>query len=88
MDVPRGDRSALLIFSRPYFRGYQARLEEQELTVTSYKGLFPMVEVPAGVHGRLTLIYLPPWLVWGRATAAACVLVTLLAFTLRHRENN
>src|SRR6201981_926167 len=57
VDVPNGDRPALLTFSRPYFRGYEARLGKRKLAVTSYCGLFPIVEVPAGVHGRLALIY-------------------------------
>ncbi len=78
IDVPSGGRPALLTFSRPYFGGYQARLGKQELTVRSYRGLFPIVEVPAGVHGRLTLIYRPSWLVWGGSLAVACGLIVLL----------
>jgi hypothetical protein len=88
VDVPNGDHPALLTFSRPYFRGYKAKLGNQKLAVTSYRGLFPTVEVPAGVHGRLALIYQPVWLILGSATAAACVLVILLAFILRGRMNN
>jgi hypothetical protein len=88
VDVPNGDRPALLTFSRPYFRGYEARLGKRKLAVTSYRGLFPMVEVPAGVHGRLALIYRPAWLIWGSATAVVCVLVILLAFILRGRTTN
>jgi hypothetical protein len=88
VDVPNGDHPALLTFSRPYFRGYKAKLGNQKLAVTSYRGLFPTVDVPAGVHGRLALIYQPVWLILGSATAAACVLVVLLAFILRGRANN
>ena len=88
VDVPNGDHPALLTFSRPYFRGYKAKLGNQKLAVTSYRGLFPTVEVPAGAHGRLALIYQPAWLILGSATAAACVLVILLAFILRGRTNN
>jgi hypothetical protein len=88
VDVPNGDHPALLTFSRPYFRGYKAKLGNQKLAVTSYRGLFPTIEVPAGVHGRLALIYQPAWLILGSATAAACVLVILLAFILRGRTNN
>jgi len=88
VDVPNGGRPALLTFSRPYFRGYQARLGNRKLAITSYRGLFPIVEVPAAAHGRLALIYRPGWLILGSATAAACVLVILLAFTLRRRANN
>ena len=82
VDVPSGDRPALLIFSRPYFRGYEARLGNQRLSITSYRGLFPILEVPAGAHGELTLIYRPAWLIWGSGTAVACALVILLVFTL------
>ncbi len=88
VDVPNGDHPALLTFSRPYFRGYEARLDNRKLAVTSYRGLFPIVEVPAAAHGRLALIYRPAWLILGSATAAACVLVILLAFTLSRRANN
>lgn len=88
VDAPKGDRPALLTFSRPYFRGYEARLGNRKLAVTSYRGLFPMVEVPAGARGRLALMYRPAWLIWGSATSAACVLVILLAFILKSRANN
>jgi hypothetical protein len=81
IDVASGDRPALLSFSRPYFRGYEARLGNQKLSVTSYRGLFPIVEVPAGTHGRLTLVYRPAWLIWGSAIVAACALVILLTFS-------
>jgi len=87
IDVPNGDRPALLTFSRPYFRGYKARLGNRNLAVTSYRGLFPMVEVPPGAHGRLVLIYRPAWLIWGGAVSVGCILVILLAFILKARAN-
>jgi hypothetical protein len=80
INVPSGELPALLIFSRPYFRGYEARLDNQKLSVTSYRGLFPMVEVPAGAHGRLALIYRPVWLMCGTAVAAICAFVMVLSF--------
>jgi hypothetical protein len=46
-----GNRPALLTFSRPYFRGYKARIGDQELAITSYRGLFPILEIPAGTQG-------------------------------------
>jgi hypothetical protein len=88
VDVPQGDRPALLIFSRPYFRGYEARLGDRKVGVTSYRGLFPVVELPAGAHGRLALIYRPAWLIWGSVAAAGCVFVILLVFIFRGRENH
>jgi hypothetical protein len=78
IDVPAGDRPALLTFSRPFFRGYKARLDDQKLAVTTYRGLFPTVEIPAGAHGRLTLIYRPSWLMWGGSLAVGCGLIVLL----------
>ena len=80
VDVPSGNRSALLIFSRPYFRWYEARLANQRLAVTSYRGLFPVVEVPAGARGRLMLAYRPHWLAWGGAVAMVCTLVVVSGF--------
>jgi len=79
IDVPNGDQPALLTFSRPYFRGYQARLGNQKLAVTSYRGLFPVVEIPAGTHGRLALVYRPNWLIWGGAVAIVCMLIIALS---------
>jgi hypothetical protein len=78
IDVPAGDRPALLTFSRPFFRGYKARIGDQRLPITSYRGLFPILEVPAGTHGRLTVAYRPAWLLWGGGFAAVCLLVVLL----------
>ena len=80
VDAPKADRPGLLTFSRPYFRGYEAQLGNQKLAVTSYRGLFPVVEVPAGAHGRLFLTYRPYWLIWGTGAAIASVLVVVLSF--------
>jgi hypothetical protein len=78
IDVPAGDRPALLTFSRPYFRGYKACIGDQKLAVTSYRGLFPILEVPAGTHARLTLVYRPTWLLWGGSFAVVSGLIVLL----------
>jgi hypothetical protein len=63
--VPARGQPALLLFSRPFFEGYQAKVGDRFLPVDSYRGLTPMIELPAGTEGRLTLIYRPRWLVWG-----------------------
>jgi hypothetical protein len=86
IDVPAGDRPALLSFSRPYFPGYQARLGNQKLTVSSYHGLFPLVEIPANTHGQLILVYRPNWLIWGGNAAVACALVVLLGLLRRFSQ--
>ena len=80
VDVPNQGPPALLTFSRPYFRGYQARLGGEKLQVDSYRGLFPIVEVPSGSHGRLVLTYRPQWLVYGGALSILCAGVWILGF--------
>jgi len=72
VDVANDDRPALLTFSRPYFQGYQAKLGHRKLPVDSYRGLFPVVELPSGSHGRLLLSYRPPWLTYGGGVSILC----------------
>jgi hypothetical protein len=72
VDVPAGGDPALITFSRAYFPGYQAKISGRRLKVDSERSLFPVVEVPAGSIGRLTLCYRPAWLVYGGAAAVAC----------------
>ena len=72
INVPPGEEPALLTFSRPYFHGYQAKIGNRVLPVDSYRGLFPIVQVPAGTQGRLTLIYRPRWLVIGVILSICC----------------
>lgn len=79
VDVADGTAPAMLTFSRPFFRGYKAKLGRENLTVDSYRGLFPVVELPAGSHGRLVLGYEPLWLTIGGACSVVCGLVWLLA---------
>jgi hypothetical protein len=79
VDVPAGGENALLTFSRPYFRGYHARLGDRALPVGSYRGLFPTIEVPSGVHGTLTLIYRPNWLIVGGALSILSALIFVSA---------
>ena len=86
VDVPAGRAPALLTFSRPYFRGYIASIGETKLAVDSYRGLIPVVKVPAGSHGQLTLTYRPWWLTLGGAVAvvSGVVLIVGLLGALRN----
>jgi hypothetical protein len=86
IDAPNGEHPALLTFSRPYFRGYEARLGNQKLSLTSYHGLFPMVEIPAGARGRVVLIYRPHWLIWGTAMAVICAFVMVVSFVAANSQ--
>jgi hypothetical protein len=82
IEVPGGERPSLLIFSRPYFRGYKAHIGNASLAVTSYRGLFPMIEVPPGIQGRVVLAYRPTWLTLGGSVAVVCALITLCGLVL------
>jgi hypothetical protein len=79
VDVPAGDLAALLTFSRPYFPGYEAWFGKRRLVVDSYRGLFPIIEVPAGSRDRLVLVYRPPWLVYGGGLSIACAAIFILS---------
>ena len=79
VDVPNGEAGALLKFSRPYFPGYEAWLGKRKLVVDSYRGLFPIIEVPAGSRDRLVLIYRPPWLVYGGGLSILCAAIFVLS---------
>lgn len=82
IDVPAGDRAALLVFSRPYFRGYQAHLGQKRLAVES-DGLVPVVKVPPGTTGRLTLVYRPAWLIAGTTIASICAAIIAVCLVFR-----
>ena len=71
VDVPAGEHPALIAFSRPFFPGYRARINGSNLAVFSERNLMPLVEIPAGMHGYLTLFYRPNWLIYGGAIAIA-----------------
>ncbi len=79
-------RPALLTFSRPYFRGYEARLGSRNLPVKSYRELIPVVEIPPGARGRLILRYRPAWLIWGGAVAIGSALVLVIGLVLASRR--
>ena len=84
-----GEQPALITFSRPFFRGYQARVGGHQLVVNSYRNLVPVVEVPAKTNGRLVVRYQPAWLIIGAALAiisgAIWIVSALFALTLPAR---
>ncbi len=86
--VPSNGSSALLTFSRPFFRGYQARIGSTTFAVDSYRGLFPTVEVPSGIKGRLSLVFHPWWLTWGGTLSAISLLILLSPLLLKSRGSS
>lgn len=85
--VPAGHRPALLTISRPFFNGYRAELGGRSLGVSSYRGLMPVIEVPAGANGRLTLVYRPWWLTWGTGLSLVCAAIFTIGTLLAVRTN-
>jgi hypothetical protein len=77
--VPPNGASALLTISRPFFSGYRAKIGDALLNVDSYRGLMPVIEIPAGMSGRLSLFYRPWWLIYGGAISLGCLVFILLA---------
>ena len=88
VEVPSGEHSALLTFSRPFFRGYRAELNATNMRVGSYRGLLPTVEIPAGSKGRLVLTYRPSWLVWGGASTVLSLLILFSPLLMRLRGSS
>jgi hypothetical protein len=77
--APDGDRPALIAVSRPFFPGYRARINGRDLAVFSERNLIPLVEVPPGTDGRLTLYYRPNWLIYGSALAITSAAIWLIS---------
>jgi hypothetical protein len=75
---PEDELPVFVAVSRPFFPGYIANANGAPLEVSSYRGLMPIVELPPGFTGRLTLTYRPTWLVWGGIAAISCTGVLLL----------
>jgi hypothetical protein len=69
-NVTTGDRPALLAISCPFFDGYRATIAGRALSVSSYRGLIPLVEMPPGISGRFEIVYRPWWLITGGTIAA------------------
>jgi hypothetical protein len=84
--VPDGDRPALIAVSRPFFPGYRAQIDRCDLAVFSERSLIPLIDVPPGTHGRLTLYYRPGWLIYGSALAIISAAVCLISafFAIRN----
>ena len=88
VEVPNDGQSALLTFSRPFFRGYKARIGSTNLNVDSYRGLFPTVEIPPGMKGRFSLIFRPWWLTWGRTIAVISLLILVSSLLMKSRGSS
>ena len=83
-DVTSRDKAlpVAVLFSRPFFPGYKASLDGEELIVTAYRGLIPAIELPAGRSGRLELVYRPMPLVIGGSVSIASALALIAGVIL------
>jgi hypothetical protein len=77
VEVGAGNLTATIIFARPFFDGYRAALDGKNIAVESYRGWAPLIRLPAGAHGRLTMTYRPWWLLAGGAIAECSLLFCL-----------
>ncbi len=77
VNVAVGERPALVTVSRPFFPGYRAKVGERNLELHSYNGLIPVIELPPGTSGRLTITYRPWWLIWGGTIAGLTLVATI-----------
>src|SRR5262249_24819803 len=86
---PSAEREALVVFLRPWFPGYRARLHETPLPVTVADAILPAVRLPAGARGRLVLEYRPTSLVVGCWVAGGGLvgMVILTGFALFQRRS-
>src|SRR2546430_9365816 len=84
--APDGDRPALFPVSLSLFPRYRALINRRNLAVFSERNLIPLIDVPPGTHGRLTLYYRPDWLIYGSAlaiiSAAVCLISAFFAIRL------
>jgi hypothetical protein len=78
---PAGEGEILVVFSRPWFPGYQAVCNGEPVPVEIFDLILPAVRLPAGTNGPVVLEYRPGSFVLGcriAATTAALVGLCLL----------
>ena len=78
IEVPAGDRSALLTFSRPYFRGYEARIGIRNSLSHLIADYFQFWKFQQAHMDGLRLSIDQLWLLWGGGLAAVSALIVLL----------
>lgn len=71
---------ALMVFARPYYKGYQAFLEDRELPVFAYRDIFVGVRIPpSSTAGTLHLRFMPPLFLPALGLAILGMLIVLTA---------
>jgi hypothetical protein len=80
VSVPAGGPEGLLLFARPYYPGWRARMNGHDLPVEGADLIMPAVRVPAGASGVLSLEYRPASLLAGLAVLGVA-LAALMALS-------
>ena len=74
-----------IIFSRLWFPGYKAYLDDQKLKVSAYKSFWVKVDLPPSAQGKLVLKYAPPGLSAGLWLASLGMLLFVLTMIFFNR---
>jgi uncharacterized membrane protein YfhO len=80
VEVPEGGADALVVFRRPWQRGYRAWVDDRSVPVERVSLLMPGVRVPAGTTATVRLAYRPPSLFVGGVLALGALSVCLWAW--------
>ncbi len=78
-----GDGDVLVVFTRPWFPGYEAFCNGRPLPVELFDLILPAVRVPAGTESHVVLEYRPRAFIagtWAAGATALVVAVALLVF--------
>lgn len=59
IEVLGSNQPAVILFSRPWYPGYRAKLDSKTVPVAVFNAIMPAVILPAGVKGQLSLEYRP-----------------------------
>jgi hypothetical protein len=81
---------AMVAFTRAWYPGYEAYLDDRALRVDQLDLAVPVVRVPAGAHGHLVLEYSPDALTVGFVLAglAVCTALLLALASVRRRAHS
>ncbi len=76
------DTESLIVFSRPWYPGYRAMLNGENLPVRVLNLILPAVQLPPGANGRLILEYRPRSFIIGSIVSVMTVVITPLVIGL------
>jgi hypothetical protein len=71
------DLEPIILFSRPWYPGYKAKLNGKEIPVDTLNSMMPVVKLPIGAKGHLELLYRPNSLIWGVVIAISTLLLSI-----------